>query len=200
MRGHPLQRGELIRAQPQDVLQIWCDAGPATGNQWSELRVQRGPLSQDAGGQLVRQPAIGLGQRSDLPIERNFKRLSVSNLTEDGQGRAARLETGRQGDRVLLQHSGHGARRHGCLAARHAAGQVGRATGFDRQTHGPRHDDRIAGFGQYPSPERPHDHVFRNQSVGRRCNAAASGPRFVTVSRIRMQSGESFAYSTCTSK
>jgi len=43
----------------------------------------------------VRQPAIGLGQRSDFPIERDFKRLSVSNLTEDGQGRAARLETGR---------------------------------------------------------------------------------------------------------
>ena len=107
MDRHPLQRGELIRAQPQDVLQIGCDAGPAAGNQRRELRVERAPLSQNASRQLVRQPAIGLGQRSDLPIERDLKRLSVSNLTEDGQGRAARLETGRQGDRVLLQHSCH---------------------------------------------------------------------------------------------
>ena len=95
MRGHPFQRGKLVRTQPQDVLQLGIDAGPAMGDQRRELGVERAPLPQHAGGQLMRQPAIGLRQRSDLPIERDFKRLSVSNLTEDGQGRAARLETGR---------------------------------------------------------------------------------------------------------
>ena len=51
------------------------------------------------------------------------------------------------------------------------------------------------------SPLRPpHDHVFRNQSVGRRCTRAASGPRLWTETRIRRSSGPSLATSTKTSK
>ncbi len=42
--------------------------------------------------------------------------------------------------------------------------------------------------------------VLRNQSVGSRCRVASSGPRFQTVIRTRISSGESFAYSTKTSK
>ena len=38
------------------------------------------------------------------------------------------------------------------------------------------------------------------QSCGRTCSAAASGPRFSTVTRIRMSSGAALAYSTVTSK
>ena len=34
----------------------------------------------------------------------------------------------------------------------------------------------------------PQDQVLRNQSVGSRCSVAASGPRLVTVIRIKMSS------------
>src|SRR6185369_2416801 len=48
----------------------------------------------------------------------------------------------------------------------------------------------------------PGDHVqvFRNQSVGRRCTVAASGPRFQTLIRTSTSAGDAFAYSTNTSK
>ena len=39
--------------------------------------------------------SVGLRQLSGLPIERQFKWLSLSNLTEDGQSRATGLETDR---------------------------------------------------------------------------------------------------------
>ena len=45
-----------------------------------------------------------------------------------------------------------------------------------------------------------HDQVFRNQSVGSTWSRAASGPRLWTVTRIRMSSGPSLAYSRKTSK
>ena len=45
-----------------------------------------------------------------------------------------------------------------------------------------------------------HVHALRNQSVGRTCSVAASGPRFSTVMRMSMSSGEALAYSTKTSK
>ena len=95
MRRHPFQRGKLVRTQPQDVLQLGIDAGPAMGDQRRELGVERAPLPQHAGGQLMGQPAVGLRQLSGLPIERQFKWLSLSNLTEDGQSRATGLETDR---------------------------------------------------------------------------------------------------------
>ena len=55
---------------------------------------------------------------------------------------------------------------------------------------------RSAGRGASP----PHDHVLRNQRVGRTCSVAASGPRFVTVIWISRSSGAPLAYSTSTSK
>ena len=47
---------------------------------------------------------------------------------------------------------------------------------------------------------RPHDHVLRNQSVGRTSIVAASGPAFLTVTRTSMSSGEAFAYSAVISQ
>ncbi len=55
---------------------------------------------------------------------------------------------------------------------------------------------RRTGF----SPSSPHDQVFRNHSVGRRCSRAASLPRLWTDTLIRMSSGPSLAYSRKTSK
>ena len=55
-----------------------------------------------------------------------------------------------------------------------------------------------AGAGRAPLP--PHDHVLRNHTVGSTWSVAGSGPRFSTVIRTRMSSGEALAYSTNTSK
>ena len=45
-----------------------------------------------------------------------------------------------------------------------------------------------------------HDHVLRNQTVGKSLSGAVSGPRFVAVILIRMSSASPLAYSTKTSK
>ena len=50
------------------------------------------------------------------------------------------------------------------------------------------------------SPPPAQDQVCRNQSVGSTCSRASSGPRLCTVTCMRRSSGESFAYSTKTSK
>ena len=46
----------------------------------------------------------------------------------------------------------------------------------------------------------PHDHALRNQSVGSMCSGQGSGPRLSMRMRIRISSGEAFAYSIVTSK
>ena len=48
---------------------------------------------------------------------------------------------------------------------------------------------RIDGF----AASSPHDHVLRNQSVGRTSIVAASGPALRTEMRTRMSSGEALA-------
>src|SRR3954454_24910779 len=55
---------------------------------------------------------------------------------------------------------------------------------------------RIWGRGAEP----PHDHVFRNQMVGRMEILALDGPRFAAVMLIKISSTSTFAYSTKTSK
>jgi hypothetical protein len=92
----------LIGAQPQNILEVGCNVGPPSRNQRGELRVERAALSENARRQLVRQTAVGLRQPADLPSERDFERLSVSNLTQNSQGRPARLYTRRAG-----HHGGH---------------------------------------------------------------------------------------------
>ena len=44
------------------------------------------------------------------------------------------------------------------------------------------------------------DQVLRNQSVGSTVSSAASGPRLVMPTAMRISSGPSLAYSTTTSK
>ena len=55
-------------------------------------------------------------------------------------------------------------------------------------------------FVEYAKASPPHDHVFRNPSVGSTWISAGSGPRLQTVIWIRMSSGSTLAYSTNTSK
>ena len=60
---------------------------------------------------------------------------------------------------------------------------------------------RLAGAQPLPPHvPRPHDHVLRNQIVGSTWTVASSGPRLKTRMRMRMSSGELFAYSVKTSK
>jgi hypothetical protein len=47
---------------------------------------------------------------------------------------------------------------------------------------------------------RPQLQVLRNQSVGKICKGASTGPQFVAVTRIKMSSIEFFAYSISRSK
>src|SRR4029453_7831499 len=58
----------------------------------------------------------------------------------------------------------------------------------------------IDGFLVTLSSVHPQDHWLRNQVVGNKGSAAASGPRLATVIRIRMSLGDAFAYSAKTSK
>jgi len=58
----------------------------------------------------------------------------------------------------------------------------------------------IRGLGRQYSLVSCHVQLLRNQSVGNRWSGAASGPRLATVRRIKISSGEAFAYSAVTSK
>ena len=68
------------------------------------------------------------------------------------------------------------------------------------RTHQPLALERDRRFVCHSSGVGPHAQVLRNQSVGSKCNAAFSGPRFAIVRRIRMSFSEAFAYSAKTSK
>src|SRR6266480_1258992 len=57
----------------------------------------------------------------------------------------------------------------------------------------------IRGLGPHSSSAQSQLQVLRNQRVGKICRAAASGPRFARVIRIRMSFGEALAYSAKTS-
>ena len=58
----------------------------------------------------------------------------------------------------------------------------------------------MLAFFVHPSWLQPQIQVFRNHNVGKTWSRAVSGPRFVTVIRMRMSSGVFFAYSAQTSQ
>ena len=58
----------------------------------------------------------------------------------------------------------------------------------------------MLAFFVHPSCLQPQIQVFRNHNVGKTWSRAVSGPRFVTVIRMRMSSGVFFAYSAQTSQ
>src|SRR5258708_815401 len=58
------------------------------------------------------------------------------------------VEAGRAAVASLIQHPFDGRRGHRHLALGHAARQERGAPGFDRETHGVRHGDRVAGCGE----------------------------------------------------
>ncbi len=80
-------------------------------------------------------------------------------------------------------------------AASSAKKRIGGMSGWRTQTD-PSDPAISSGFG-VPCF---HDHVLRAQSCGSRVRSAASGPRLVAVTRIRMSSGAALAYSIATSQ
>ena len=88
--GHPVERGELERAQPEHVPQYRRHRLPAlaapAGRRRASSAVWR---AQYARGHLVRQPPVVLGQPLDRPIQRRLERSALAHLGEHLQGGAA---------------------------------------------------------------------------------------------------------------
>jgi hypothetical protein len=97
VRRNSFQSGELVSAESQNVLQVGRNFGPTTGNQGSQLCVERAALPQNAGRQLMHQAAIRLREPAHFSVKCGFEWFSLSNQSEDGQRRAARFDTRRAG-------------------------------------------------------------------------------------------------------
>jgi hypothetical protein len=83
---HPFERGKLVSSEPQNVLQLRRDLAPAARNQRRKPGIQRGPLPENSSCKLVRQTAVRLAEGSSLSRKRDLERLTVSNVTQNGQG------------------------------------------------------------------------------------------------------------------
>ena len=92
--GYPLQRGKLIGAQPENVLQFCGDAFPAPRYQRGEALVEHASLPQHPRRQLVRQASVRLGELSHTPVQRSVKRSSLPHLPQDIERGAARRNSG----------------------------------------------------------------------------------------------------------
>jgi hypothetical protein len=83
VRRHPVESDQLIRAEPEQVLQSRRDFGPVAGHQRREPGIERLLPAQDAGGHLVRQPAVVILQLPQRPVERRIQRPAGAHLGQD---------------------------------------------------------------------------------------------------------------------
>ena len=88
--GHAIERSQLKGAQPEHVAQFGGDTVPSAGNERTEAAVERALLPEDAGRDLVSQPAIGTSEAADGPIERGVEWPALTNVGEDSERGLAR--------------------------------------------------------------------------------------------------------------
>jgi hypothetical protein len=94
MWRHAFEMTQLIGTKAQHVTNARIDGSHASGNQWREDAVELGFLTQDAGGQLMGQASVNIGQGSQAAFERQVEWHAAAHGKEDPQGRAARRESG----------------------------------------------------------------------------------------------------------
>jgi hypothetical protein len=97
MRRYTIQDGELVRAEPKDVLEWRCDSGPATGYERSETPVEGAALPQYSGRQFVRQPAIGVGQLGEGVLAGRVEIAAVADPIQHLQRCSTRGKAGCRG-------------------------------------------------------------------------------------------------------
>ena len=82
VRRHAGQPAQLIRAEAQDVME------PGVGTVELQRCVQLALVAQHAGGQLVGEPAIALGEALEVAVTRVCERFAGANFAENLEGRA----------------------------------------------------------------------------------------------------------------
>jgi hypothetical protein len=104
---HPVERRQLQRAQAKHVLELGRDAGPAAGDQRRETLIERGLAAQHTGGELVRQPAIGLAEPLDGAVEGQIEGPAGADLRQHGvRGLPGRQALGGHGQASPRLHEG----------------------------------------------------------------------------------------------
>ena len=82
MRWYPRQPAQLIRAEAQHVVE------PGIGAVELQRGVQLALVTQHAGGQLVGEPTIPLGEPVEVAVTRGCERFAGANFAENLESRA----------------------------------------------------------------------------------------------------------------
>jgi hypothetical protein len=80
-----IEGAQLVRADPENILQGRGDGLPAARDESRERRIELALPPEDPGGNLMCQPAIGIGESSNGVFERLVERPPLLHLRQDRQ-------------------------------------------------------------------------------------------------------------------
>ncbi len=93
----------MVGAEPENVLERIGNPAPAVRGQGRQHLVEGVLVTQHAGGNLVHEPAVGVGEILHGAIEGAVERLASTDLLQDGTRGFSRGRTFRG---VVLLHRG----------------------------------------------------------------------------------------------
>jgi len=94
MIRHAIEVRQLVRTEPENVLKLRVDAGPATRKQRRNAGVQQASLPQHPGSHFVSQTTVGFGQSPDATVERHLECVAAANLRENLEGSPSGTKAG----------------------------------------------------------------------------------------------------------